>query len=139
MEWVVGGVSSLLELDTQFSPFCTDKGITSFCFSSRTSMQLCEGYKNAHRSIQFYWLLVLGYPSKEEISCCASFSIRCSKIRGIRVDVKYHIGFFVSDFCTRVHCAEIKKLFNSFHREYCGFGLFSSLSWESCRNISDML
>ncbi len=38
-----------------------------------------EGCDKVYRSIQFYWLLVLGWPSRKEASCSVAFYFGCTK------------------------------------------------------------
>ncbi len=38
-----------------------------------------EGCNKVYRSIQLYWLLVLGWPSRKEASCSVAFYFGCTK------------------------------------------------------------
>ncbi len=47
-------------------------------------------------SIQLFFL---GEQPKEEMASTSAFRFECTKIQGIGVDIMYHIGYFISDFC----------------------------------------
>ncbi len=57
-----------------------------------------EATRNYKRDVRTSRLFVLIKPSKEKVCCKATFCFGHTRVIGIRVDVKYHIGFFKSDF-----------------------------------------
>ncbi len=51
------------------------------------------------------------------------------------MDVKFHDRFFVSDIYIWVQCAIIKKLFDSVHSRFCGFGCSATIVLSAMRSV----